>query len=74
MNIDAFKEESGLLGGHPVLIALGSATYDFLTESFGREYKIIKIKHYSYTIGKEKYREELLEALSSVHTTSEIDF
>lgn len=63
-NIEAFREELRLLGGHPVLVALGGATYDFLTETLGHEYKIVKIKHYSYTIGKEKYREELLEALS----------
>ena len=45
-NIEAFKKELNLLGGHPVLVALGGATYDFLTETLGHEYKIVKIKHF----------------------------
>lgn len=63
-NIEAFREELNLLGGRPVIVALGGAAYDFLRENLGKEYKIIKVKHYSFTIGKEKYREEMLEALS----------
>ena len=63
-NIEAFREELNLLGGRPVIVALGGAAYDFLSENLGNEYKIIKVKHYSFTIGKEKYREEMLEALS----------
>ena len=63
-NIEAFREELNLLGGRPVIVAHGGAAYDFLSENLGNEYKIIKVKHYSFTIGKEKYREEMLEALS----------
>jgi hypothetical protein len=63
-NIDVFREELSLLGEQPVIVALGGATYDFLVENLGKEYKIVKVKHFSYTIGKEKYREEMLEALS----------
>ena len=63
-NIVAFREELRLLGGQPVIVALGGAAYDFLIENLGQEYKIVKVKHFSYTIGKEKYREEILAALS----------
>ena len=63
-NIAAFREELRLLGGQPVIVAMGGAVYDFLTENLGQEYKIIKVKHFSFTIGKEKYREEMLDALS----------
>ena len=63
-NINAFKEELSILGGHPVLVALGGATYNFLSKTLGNEYKIVKTKHFAYRIGKEKYREELIEALS----------
>ena len=62
-NIEAFKDELRLLGGSPVIIALGDATYNILKEIFNSEYHIIKIKHYSFTIGKEEYRKELLEAV-----------
>ena len=62
-NIAAFREELKLLGGHPVIVALGGAAYDFLVENLDDEYKIVKVKHYSFRIGKEKYREEMLNAL-----------
>ena len=52
------------MGEQPVIVALGGATYDFLVENLGKKYKVVKVKHFSYTIGKEKYREEMLEALS----------
>ena len=63
-NIKAFRQELNLLGGHPVIVALGGAAYDFLVENLGTEYKIVKVKHFSFTIGKEKYREEMIAALS----------
>lgn len=63
-NIVAFKEELGLLGGDPTIVALGNATYDFLKKHLGKEYAIVKVMHFSYRIGKEKYRKEMLKALS----------
>ena len=62
-NINDFKEELALLGDKPVLVALGSATYDILQQYLGAEYAIKKIKHYSFTIGKENYRDEVLSTL-----------
>ncbi|SES89028.1 hypothetical protein SAMN02910413_1131 [Pseudobutyrivibrio sp. C4] len=62
-NISDFKEEIALLGDKPVLVALGTATYNLLIEHLGDEYTIKKIKHYSYTIGKEDYRAEVLNIL-----------
>ena len=62
-NIEAFKDEIRLLGGNPVIIALGDATYNILKENLNSEYHIIKVKHYSFTIGKEEYRKELLEVV-----------
>lgn len=67
-NIRLFRREMELLGGQPVLIALGVEAYDILTRYFSGEYIIKKIPHYSYTgVNKEQYREivgSLLEELS----------
>ena len=65
-NMRLFEEELDLLGGNPILIALGTATYSFLKECFGRKYKIYKITHYAHQIGKEKYREEVLNSLKDI--------
>lgn len=62
-NIVEFKEEIALLGETPVLVALGSTTYDILKQYLFDEYEIKKIKHYSYAIGKEDYRDEIINIL-----------
>lgn len=63
-NIELFNEELSLLGGKPVIIALGDASYNLIKEYYKGDNEVVKIKHYSYTIGKEKYREEVLATLS----------
>ena len=63
-NIRAFNEELSLLGGKPIIIALGDASYNLIKEYYKGDNEVTKIKHYSYTIGKEKYREEVLATLS----------
>ena len=65
-NIKLFEEELELLGENMVLIALGTATYNFLNKCLGHKYKICKITHYSHQIGKEKYREEVLDVLENL--------
>ena len=62
-NIEEFKEEISLLGSKPVLVALGTATYDILNQYLSNEYVIKLIKHYSFTIGKEDYKREVLSIL-----------
>lgn len=64
-NKELFEEELSYFPNKPVLVAMGTAVYKLLKENFGLEYRIMKIKHYSYRMGKEKYREEVLEALSA---------
>ena len=65
-NIEVFRKEIQDLGAeHPILVALGDATYDILVRNVA-EFKVLKIKHYSHYMSKEKYRKEvsiLLEAL-----------
>ncbi len=62
-HIETLKRELEILGGKPVLVALGGDTYDILEKYLADEYKIIKVYHYSYRISKEKYREHPLEIL-----------
>ncbi len=69
-NIELFERELQLLGEpNPVIVALGSASYEIIKQYLGHKYTIVQIKHYSYTIGKEDYRKEVLEILNSVHTS-----
>ena len=63
-NIALFEREIEILGTKPVLIALGGKVHEILTSYVNNKYEIVKVKHYSYTIGKEDYRKEMLEALS----------
>ena len=65
-NIALFNREIELLGTKPVLIAFGDKTYRILDAYLSGEYKIVKVKHYSYTIGKEDYRREMLKALEGL--------
>lgn len=63
-NIEVFKDELRLLGGDSVIVALGDSSYNIITNNMQGNYRICKIKHYSYLMSKEKYREEVLETLS----------
>lgn len=65
-NISLFEEEINLLGTKPVLIAMGDKTYEILCKYLGGKYVIVKIKHYSYTIGMEEYRKDTLSVLNSI--------
>ena len=62
-NIESFKKEIWYLWDDIKLVALGSKTYELLNKYLLKEYKIYLIKHYSYTIWKEEYREEVLSTL-----------
>jgi hypothetical protein len=63
-NISEFEQELALLGKDPLLIAMGGATYEILKNNLGSKYRITQIKHYSFTIGKEDYRDDVLDILS----------
>ena len=64
-NIQVFKKEIQDLGAlNPILVALGDATYDILARNI-TEFKVLKLKHYSHYMSKEKYREEVLLLLET---------
>lgn len=63
-NIKEFEKEISYLGKNPIIVALGGATYEMLKKHLGYKYKIALVKHYSFTIGKEDYRDELLSILN----------
>ena len=65
-NIEELKNELSYLGGRPVLVSMGDKTYQILKGYLGNEYKIVKIKHYSFTINKDDYRTEVLQILDSL--------
>jgi hypothetical protein len=53
------KEIEDLGSSKPLLVALGDATYEILVRNL-KDYRILKIKHYSHYMSKEKYREEVI--------------
>ena len=65
-NIRLFiKEIEDLGSAKSVLVALGDATYEILVRNL-KDYRILKIKHYSHYMSKEKYREELQILLNNI--------
>ena len=62
-NVKTFLYELSLLHKDPLIVALGDRVYNYLVRFIGAGYRIIKIKHYSYRIGKEDYRRDALKAL-----------
>ena len=64
-NMEILKEEIELLGTKPVIVALGGKSYEIISKYFGNQYTVKKIIHYSFRIGKEKYREHVLQVLSN---------
>ena len=65
-SIKFLEEELSCFPKKPVLVAMGAAVYKLLKDNLGSKYKIIKIKHYSCRIGKETYREEVLNTLRNI--------
>ena len=62
-NIRSFEEEIGYLKENPVLVAMGSDTFNMLQKHLGHKYRVAQIRHYSSYISKDNYREEVLKAL-----------
>ena len=62
-NVKTFLHELSLLHKDTLIVALGDRVYNYLVRFIGAGYRIIKIKHYSYRIGKEDYRRDALKAL-----------
>ena len=65
-NVAEFMEELSVLGNDPLLIALGSKTYMYLKKHLPSKYRIVQITHYAHQIGKEKYRQDVLNVLDSI--------
>jgi hypothetical protein len=65
-NIKIFRKEmQDLDAENPILVALGDTTYDILVRNVA-EFKVLKMKHYSHYMSKEKYREEVLMLLAGL--------
>lgn len=65
-NLTSLEKELSYFPNKPVLVAMGTAVYKLLKENLGLKYRIVKIKHYSYFMSQEDYREEVLEALRAL--------
>lgn len=66
-NINDFKREIAILSKNkPILIAIGTDSFNILNAYLSSEYKIVKIPHYSMHISKEDYRDSVLKELSNI--------
>lgn len=70
-NLPLLEEEIRLLGGKPVLVALGDKCFNLLMQKLSDKYTIVRIKHFSYTMPSDCYRQEILEVLSH-YSSSEV--
>jgi len=72
---ELLKEELEIIGGYPVLVALGGTTYQILKnmrDDLPSIADIIKAPHFSQRISKEKYRARLLHCMKgAVNNASE---
>ena len=66
-NINDFKREIAILSKNkPILIAIGTDSFNILNAYLSNEYKIVKIPHYSMHISKEDYRDRVLKELCNI--------
>ena len=65
-NIKVFIDEIALIGGNPILVAIGDQPYEYLREleKYGCKHTIMKIPHYAKHISKENYRKQVIENLT----------
>lgn len=63
-SIEDFRRELEILGD-PIIVALGNASFKIVKKYFNEKYRIVKITHFSYFIGQEKYKERVHKELLS---------
>lgn len=65
-NLKGLREELELLGGRPVLVALGYAAEKKLRSMRSEGYEVVRILHPAARIRKEDYRKRVLEVLNDI--------
>lgn len=65
-NLKGLREELELLGGKPVLVALGYAAEKNLKCMKSEGYEVVRILHPAAFIGKKKYRDKVLKVLDNI--------
>lgn len=65
-NLKGLREELELLGGRPVLVALGYAAEKKLRSMRSEGYEVVRILHPAAFIGKKKYRDKVLKVLDNI--------
>jgi hypothetical protein len=68
--LDRLEEEILSLGvADPVLVGLGGAAFDLIHRRFKDTYRVVKVTHYSYTVGAFALREEMLTTIEQALRT-----
>ena len=71
-NLKGLREELELLGGRPVLVALGYAAEKNLKCMKSEGYEVVRILHPAAFIGKKKYRDKVLKVLDNIQKYRDI--
>ena len=71
-NLKGLREELELLGGRPVLVALGYAAEKNLKCMKSEGYEVVRILHPATFIGKKKYRDKVLKVLDNIQKKRDI--
>ena len=71
-NMKILRDEIKMLTDNPTVIALGGKSYELVNKYLGKEFTVKKITHYSFTIGKEEYRQHVLNVLGDGMAKTEL--
>lgn len=65
-NIEVLKEELNIIGGKPVLIALGRSVESILKKELGNQYEVVYLTHYSHMISADTLKENVNTLLKNL--------
>ena len=62
-NVTALMREIDLLGGNPIIFALGGRSYRLIKKYLPKQYRVVKVSHYSGAVKHGQMRNEILTGL-----------
>ena len=63
LKVEEFFKEITILSRSPIVFAFGGMGYDLIQKYNDDRFKVYKLYHYAFTMGKEKFREETISTL-----------
>jgi len=63
LKVEEFFEEITILSHSPIIFAFGGMGYELIQKYNNNRFKVYKLYHYAFTMGKEKFRQETISTL-----------